>query len=219
MSTESSDGSTTQGPGLKWQEDTVNGSASTSVLSDWRELCHQGSFTPNFEFGGEIIKTKVRADKKRTDRDRHTSQRVQNRPLDLLTWNVPPTGEMDNLRGPTCSQNGYLCNNDLETCKRTIKGGKGQLNTNGIKDLPCPVEMDSNKSCNIDYSNAKAAMESGELNPMAQHGTTIGLTIDCNTIEMDDPPTPPTTNTHTTTVRNSSSDELRWKRKKWRCIH
>ena len=44
---------------------------------------------------------------------------------------MPPTGETDNLQGPICSQNGYLCRNNLETwksgCKRTIKGGKGQL--------------------------------------------------------------------------------------------
>ena len=44
---------------------------------------------------------------------------------------MPPTGETDNLQGPICSQNRYLCRNNLETwksgCKRTIKGGKGQL--------------------------------------------------------------------------------------------
>ena len=130
-STEAPDGPTTQTAGLKRQKDTVNGSANASVPSDRKESRHQGDFTPNFKFGGEIIKTEVRADEKWTDRDGHTSQRVQNRPLDPLTRNVPPTGETDNLQGPICSQNGYLCRNNLETwksgCKRTIKGGKGQL--------------------------------------------------------------------------------------------
>ena len=63
-----------------------------------------------------------------TDRDGHTSQRLQNRPLDPLTQDVPPTGQTDDLRGPTCSQNGYSHCNDLETCKdsckRTIKEKK-----------------------------------------------------------------------------------------------
>jgi len=44
---------------------------------------------------------------------------------------VPPTGQTDNLEGPTCAQSGDPRCNDLETCKdsckRTIKGGKGQL--------------------------------------------------------------------------------------------
>ena len=139
-SAESSDGSTTQGPGLKRQEDTVNGSASASVPSDRGRSRHQGDFTPNFEFGGEIIKTDVRADENQTDRDGHTSQRVQNQLLDPLTRNVPPTGEMNDLRGQFCGQNGYLRCNDLETCKdsckRTIKGGKGQPKANGTEDLP-----------------------------------------------------------------------------------
>ena len=123
----------------------------------------------------------VRADENQTDRDRHTSQRVQNRPLDLLTRNVPPTGKTDDLRGPTCDQNRYSCRNNLETwknsCKRTVKGGKGQLNANGIEDLPCPVEMDSNKSCNVDYSNAKAATESCDSTLMAnvQRGIVLQL--------------------------------------------
>ena len=77
---------------------------------------------------------------------------------------MPPTGETDDLEGPICSQNGYLCRNDLETCKnghqRTVKEEKGQLNANRVEDLPCPVETDSNKSCSIDHSNAKAAAES-----------------------------------------------------------
>ena len=77
-SAESSDGSTTQGPGLKRQKDTVNGSANASVPSDRKESRHQGDFTPNFKFGGEIIKMEVRVDEKQTDRDGHTSQRVQN---------------------------------------------------------------------------------------------------------------------------------------------
>ena len=98
-SAESSDGSTTQGPGLKRQKDTVNGSANASVPFDRKESRHQGDFTPNFKFGGEIIKTEVRADEKRTDRDGHTSQRVQNRPLDPLTRNVPPTGKNGHLEG------------------------------------------------------------------------------------------------------------------------
>ena len=85
MSTESSAGSTTQGPGSKHQEDTVNGSASASDRSDRDGSHHQGDFTPNFKFGGEIIKTDIRVDENQTDRDRHTSQRLQNRPLDPLT--------------------------------------------------------------------------------------------------------------------------------------
>ena len=85
MSAESSDGSTTQGPGLKHQEDTVNRLASASIPSDRGRSRHQGDFTPNFEFGGEIIKMDVRADENQTDRDRHTSQRVQNQLLDPLT--------------------------------------------------------------------------------------------------------------------------------------
>ena len=97
---------------------------------------------------------------------------------------MPPTGETDDLRGLICGQNGYLCRNNLETCKnsckRTVKGGKGQLNANGIEDLPCPVETDCNKSYSIDHSNGQAAMESGDQNPMAQCSTK-GLTAHCNT--------------------------------------
>ena len=52
-SAEGSDGSTTQGPGSKCQEDTVNGSASTSDRSDRDGSRHQGNFTPNIEFGGK----------------------------------------------------------------------------------------------------------------------------------------------------------------------
>ena len=161
---EDADGPTTRGPAWRRQRDTVNGSANASVASDWERSRHQGDFTPKFEFGDEIIKMDVRADRKWTDRDGHTSQGAQNQPLDPLTRNVPPAGETDDLEGPICSQNGYLCRNDLETCKnrcqRTVKEGKGQLNANGTEDLPCPVETDSNKSCNVDYSNAKAAAES-----------------------------------------------------------
>ena len=53
---------------------------------------------------------------------------------------MPPTGETDDLRGQFCGQNRYLCCNDLETCKdsckRTIKGGKGQPKANRTEDLP-----------------------------------------------------------------------------------
>ena len=180
---EDTDGPTTRGPAWKRQGDTVNGSANASIASDRGRSHHQGNFTPKFKFGGEIVKTDVRADRKWTDRDGHTSQRAQNRPLDPLTRNVPPTGETDDLEGPICSQNRYLCRNDLETCKngcqRTVKEGKGQLNANGTKDLPCPVETDSNKSCSIDHSNAKAAAESCDpaLTATAQCSTiTKGLT-------------------------------------------
>ena len=91
---------------------------------------------------------------------------------------MPPTGETDDLEGPICSQNGYLCRNDLETCKnghqRTVKEGKGQLNANGTEDLPCPVKTDRNKSCNIDYSSAKATMESCD--------PTLTASVQCSTI-------------------------------------
>ncbi|KIM51259.1 hypothetical protein SCLCIDRAFT_33589 [Scleroderma citrinum Foug A] len=165
------DGPTTRGPAWKCQRDTVNRSASASDRSDRDESRHQGDFTPNIEFGGQIIKTDVRADENQMDRDGHTSQRVQNRPLDPLTRNVPPTGETDDLRGQFCSQNGYLHCNDLETCKdsckRTIKGEK--------------VEMDSNKSCSVDYSNAKAATESCDPSLTASvQRSTKGLTAHCN---------------------------------------
>ena len=152
-----------------------------------------GEFPPKIEFRGKTAKTEVRADGNQTDGDGRTSQRPQNQPLDPLTRNVPPTGEMDDLRGPTCSQNGYSCNNDLETCKngdkRTVKEGKGQPNANGIRDSPCAVETDSNKSCNIGYSNAKAATESCDsaLMANAQRGTTTkGLTAVCNTSDCCD---------------------------------
>ena len=55
---------------------------------------------------------------------------------------------------------------EKNSCKSTVKEGKGQPNANRVEDLSCPVKMDSNKSCNIDYSNAKAATESGDQSPM-----------------------------------------------------
>ena len=119
-STESSGGPTTQGPGLKHQRDTVNKSASTSVPSNQGRSCHQGDFTPNFEFEGKIIKTDIRVDKNQMDRDGNTSRRVQNWLLDPLTQNMPPTGETDDLKGPICGQNGFLCRNDLETWKKQL---------------------------------------------------------------------------------------------------
>jgi len=85
MSTEGSDGPTTQAPVLRQQGEPVNKSENTSVPSDCARSCHQGDLTPKLEFGGKGIKTEVRGDEKRTNRDRHTSQRVQNRPLN------PPT--------------------------------------------------------------------------------------------------------------------------------
>ena len=179
-SAEGPDLSTTRGPGLKHQEDTVNGLAKPPVASDRKRSRHQGGFTPKLEFGGETIKTEVRADEKRTDEGGHTYQRAPHRPLDPPTRNVPPTGETDDLRGPTCGQNRYSCRKDLETCKngdkRTVKEGKGQPSTNRIGDSPCTVETDSNKSCNVDYSNAKAATESCDpsLTASAQRGTHCG---------------------------------------------
>ena len=153
MGAESSDGVTTQAPGLKRQEDAVNMLVKPSAASDRDGLRHQGDSNLKLEFGGQIIKTGVRVDGNQMDGHGRTSQWALSRPLDPLTRNVPPTGEMDDLRGPTCGQNGYLCNNDLETCKngdkRTVKEGKGQPSTKGIGDSPHAVETDSNKSCNI----------------------------------------------------------------------
>ena len=131
MSAESSDGPTTQAPVLRRRGEPVNGSANPSIPSDRARSHHQGNLTPKLKFGGEGIKTDVRSNKKWTNGNGLTYQRVLNRPLDPLTQDMPSTGQTDDLRGPTCGQNGHLCHNDLETCKdgckRTIKGGKGQL--------------------------------------------------------------------------------------------
>ena len=120
-SAESSDVSTTQGPGSKHQEDTVNGSVNASVPSDRRRSRHQGDFTPKFKFGGEIIKMDVRVDENQTDRDRHTSKRVQNRPLDPLTRNVPPTGETDDLRGQFAAKTGIRAGTTWRPVKTAVK--------------------------------------------------------------------------------------------------
>jgi len=193
MSTESSDGPTTQAPVLRRQGEPVNGSANPSVPSDRARLRHQGDLTPKLEFGGEGIKTDVRSDEKRTNGNGLTYQRVRNRPLDPPTRIAPPTGQTDDLEGPTCAQSGDPRHNDLETCKdsckRTIKRRKRSAKANGIKDSPCPVEMDSNKSCSLDYSisNAKAATESCDpsLTASAQHSTK-GLTAHCNAFDRRD---------------------------------
>ena len=180
-SAESSGRSTTQAPGLKRQEDAVNMLVKPSAASDRDGSRHQGDSNLKLEFGGQIIKTGVRADGNQMDGHGHTSQRALSHPLDPLTRNVPPTGETDDLRGPTCGQNGYLCNNDLETCKnrdkRTVKEGKGQPNANGIGDSPCAVETDDDKSCNVDRS-PKAATESCDPSHMvnASDASTRGLT-------------------------------------------
>jgi len=130
-SAESSDGPTTQAPVLRRQREPVNKSVNPSVPSDRARSRHQGDLTPKLEFGGEGIETEVRGDEKRMDGDGHTSQRVWNQPLDPPTRIAPPTGQTDDLEGPTCAQSGDPRCNDLETCKdsckRTIKGGKGQL--------------------------------------------------------------------------------------------
>ena len=191
MSTESSDGPTTQAPVLRRQGEPVNGSANPSVPSDRARLRHQGDLTPKLEFGGEGIKTDVRSDEKRMDGDGHTSQRVRNRPLDPPTRIAPPTGQTDDLEGPTCAQSGDPRHNDLETCKDSYKKNnkrrKRSAKANGIKDSPCPVETDSNKSCSVDYSNAKAATESCDpsLTASAQRSTK-GLTAHCNAFDRRD---------------------------------
>ena len=98
-----------------------------------------GEFPQKIKFGGKTAKMEVRVDGNQTDRNRHTCKRALSHLLNPLTQNMPATGEMDDLRGPTCGPNGYLCNNDLETCKnrdkRTEKEGKGQPSANRIKDL------------------------------------------------------------------------------------
>jgi len=190
-SAESSDGPTTQAPGLKQQEDAVNKLEKPSDRSDRSRSRHQGDLTPKFKFGGEEIETDVRSDEKRTDGDGHTSQRVQNRPLDPPTRIAPPTGQTDDLEGPTCAQSGDPHHNDLETCengcKKNYKRRKRSAKANGIKDSPCPVETDSNKSCSVDYSNAKAATESCDpsLTASAQRSTK-GLTAHCNAFDRRD---------------------------------
>ena len=82
---EDADGPTTRGPAWKHHRDTVNRSASASIPSDQGRSCHQGDFTPTLKFGGEIIKTDVRADKNQMDRDGHTS-------LDLALMHYPLGG-------------------------------------------------------------------------------------------------------------------------------
>jgi len=183
---ESSDGLTAQVPGWKHQEEAVNGSVKPSDPSDRSRLRHQGDLTPKLEFGGETIKTDVRSDKKRTDGDGHTYQRAQSRPLDPPTRNVPPTGETDDLEGPAWRRGRDPHGNDLETCKngrqQTIKEGKGQLNANGIGSLPWSVEMDDDKSCNVDHSKIRAPTESGDPSHMSdmRDASTRGLTVPCN---------------------------------------
>ena len=180
-STEGSDGSTTQAPELKWQEDAVNKLAKPSDRSDRDGSRHQGDSTPKLEFGGETIKLEVRRDGKWTDGDGHTCQRVPSHPLDLLTRDVLPTGETDDLRVPACRQSGYPRRNDLETRQngrqRAVKEGKGQPNANGIEGLPWSVETDDDKSCNVARS-PKAATESCDLSHMVNTDdtSTKGLT-------------------------------------------
>ena len=150
---------------------------------------------------------------------------------------MPATGETNNFEGPTCKWSRYPHGNDLGTCKngcqRAVKEEKGQLDTNRMKGLSCPVKTDDDKSCNVDRS-PKATMESCDLSHMVNVSdiSTRGLTtlynvpsccnlwsmaapnkIYCfpghpfgkiddpctyNTIEMDNPPTPSTTNVHAT---------------------
>jgi len=133
----------------------------------------------------------VRSDEKWTNGNGLTYQRVRNRPLDPPTRITPPTGQTDDLEGPTCTQGGDLRCNELETCengcKKNYKRRKRSAKANGIKDSPCPVETDSNKSCSVDYSNAKAATESCDpsLTASAQCSTK-GLTVHCNAFDRCD---------------------------------
>jgi len=168
---ESSDGLTARVPGWKRQEEAVNGSFKPSNPSNQSRSHHQGDLTPKLKFAGESIKMDVRSDKKWTNGDGHTYERVPSQPLNPVTQNVPPTGEMDDLEGPSYRRGGDLHGNDLETCKNghqwTIKEGKGQLNANGIESLPSSVETDDDKSCNVDCSKIKAPTESGDPSHMS----------------------------------------------------
>ena len=76
MGAESSDGVTTQAPGLKQQDDTVNRLVKPSTASNQDGSCHQGDSNPKLEFGGKMIKLEVRKDRKQTDGDGHTYQRA-----------------------------------------------------------------------------------------------------------------------------------------------
>jgi len=82
---EGSEGSTTQAPGLKQQEDAVNKLEKPSDQSDRSRLRHQGDLTPKLEFGGKAIETDVRSNEEWTDGDGHTCQRVPSHLLNLPT--------------------------------------------------------------------------------------------------------------------------------------
>ena len=118
-----------------------------------------------------------------TDRDGHTSQRLQNRPLDPLTRDVPPTGQTDDLREPTCGQNRYLHCNDLETCKdsckRTIKGEKGQL-----KQTESKTHLVQSKRT----ATRAAALTIATQSPQRSHVTRLSRPV-CNAAQRDSPHT------------------------------
>ena len=68
---EGSEGSTTQAPGLKRQEDAVNELEKPSDRSDRSRSCHQGNSTPKLEFGGEVIETDIRSNEECTSVNPH----------------------------------------------------------------------------------------------------------------------------------------------------
>ena len=82
---EGSDRTTTRAPGWRHQQEAVNGSANTSIPSDQGRSHQQGNLTPKFKFGGERSKTDIRSDKKQTNEDGLTYQRVPRQPLNALT--------------------------------------------------------------------------------------------------------------------------------------
>ena len=99
MSTmEGPDGPTTHAPAFNHKGNAVNKLGRTSVPSNQRKLCQQGISIPKFEFGDERIKTDVRSDKKQTNDDGLTYQRVPTQPLDVPTQNAPPQSEVDGYK-------------------------------------------------------------------------------------------------------------------------
>ena len=96
---EGPDGLTTHALGLNHKGKAVNGSGSTSVLSDCARSCQQGVLIPKFKFGDERIKTDVRSDENRINEEGITYQRALIQPLDTLTQTAPPKGKVDGWRG------------------------------------------------------------------------------------------------------------------------
>jgi len=166
------DGLTTRAPGLKWLEDAVNELAKPYNRSNRSRSRQQDDLPPDFKFGGETIKMEVRTDRKRTNGDGLTYQRVQSRPLNPLAQNAPATGKKANLRVPTSAES-----SDGPTTQAAVQRQQGKPVNGSVKPS---VPSDRNGSCHqgdlipkLKFGGEQVEMEiRGNENWMNRNGLT-----------------------------------------------